>query len=197
MLEFTIVALAVLWAVVLLQGSVLIELLRQVAHLRESIPQKGAAKLPDEGLPIGSSAPALGRFRTVAGSPIAVEPTASYLVVVYSAECATCREVAREVGVLDLDIGAPVVHVVRGASESAVATFIREFKLPERETVADIDGALADAFRITTTPTAVVVGSGKVLGQGIVNAAREAVAFYGLTQGNAAQGSGRVQEVAA
>lgn len=177
--EFLVVAVALVWIVVLLQGAALIELLRQLGQLRVQIRRQGAAVLPDEGLPDRAPIPDLHAVRTLAGSAIQRHLHDS-VVLFLTPECVTCREVARGVSDLALETGAPVL-VVLHAHRDAAAAFAKEFRLAADRLVADSDGVVASAFNIKTSPSAVVVAKGLKRAHGVVNTIDQASAFYDLT----------------
>jgi hypothetical protein len=178
-LEFVTVALAIVWVVVLVQGAVVMELLRQLGQIRSQVPRQGAAILPNEGLPAGAPMPDLSMTRSIAGTSVAGN-SADFVLLFLSPECGTCRDIAARIDDLDLEVGIPVVSVVHG-DPKMVEGFADDFKIARKRVVADHDGKVAEAFNIKTTPTAVVIRGGINLAHGIVNTADQAAAFYDLT----------------
>lgn len=181
MLEFSVVALALVWVIVLVQGAALVELLRQVTQLRALVPRQGAAILPTEGLTDGEAIPATDGVVSLAGTRLGDRLRNSVLLFL-TAECATCRVIAPRISDLDIEVGVPVYAILHGRPQ-AIEQFVTEFALRRDRVVVDVDGAVGDAFRIKTTPSAVVVSDGAKWAHGIVNDVKQAAALHEVAIG--------------
>lgn len=171
-----IASYVVVWLVVLVQGLVLLELLRQVGLLRERVGVDKGALITLDGLDRGSLAPAFSAIDVVAGSTVTeaafTGPTPN-LFVFLSPRCDACRDLAAELPrfVREYRDEARVI-VALAASTAQTRAFVREFGLT-MPVLADVDQKVAAAYRSERTPTAVLIdGSGIVRLQGVTNSIR-------------------------
>lgn len=176
MLEFTMIAVALLWVIMLIQGAALIEVLRQLAEIKKRTKRQGAALVPGEGLPTGTPIPDLAGYTTIAGKPL--PRTLDDAVVLFvNPDCSSCRDLAVDIPDLDLEIGVPVVTIV-GGDKALAADYAKQFRLVVA--IADDAGRLAKAFNVSTTPSVTVVRDGLVAAHGVVNTSDQAAALFQL-----------------
>lgn len=183
-LTVAILAIAALWIVVLVQGAVLIELLRQLGVVRASLHRQGAAIMPDEGLATGTSIEWPQTLRSVAGQSILVDGDGrDTLMLFLSVDCGTCLDIGREVadfGVVPRS-NARLLVVLHGAKSEA-EQFVRDLRLPPSRTIHDESEALTTTFNVLRYPSAAVVARDRtLLAYGLVNTIDQAAALYDLT----------------
>ena len=156
MTAFLVASVVVLAVVVVVQGLVLLEMVRQTAQIRRVLD------LDDRPTPIS-----LGNL---AGRPLP-EPARSLwngtsgdgVVVLLSTDCATCRLVAaglREL--LDRFEQHRIVAVLQAHHEDEVAEMMATARLNEDEIVLDLEREYGAALGIALRPAAVVVRDGIV-----------------------------------
>jgi hypothetical protein len=156
MTAFLVASVVVLAVVVVVQGLVLLEMVRQTAQIRRVLD------LDDRPTPIS-----LGNL---AGRPLP-EPARSLwngtsgdgVVVLLSTDCATCRLVAaglREL--LDRFEQHRIVAVLQAHHEDEAAEMLAAARLNEDEIVLDLEREYGAALGIALRPAAVVVRDGIV-----------------------------------
>ena len=156
MTAFLVASVVVLAVVVVVQGLVLLEMVRQTAQIRRVLD------LDDRPTPIS-----LGNL---AGRPLP-EPARSLwngtsgdgVVVLLSTDCATCRLVAaglREL--LDRFEQHRIVAVLQAPHEDEAAEMLATARLNEDEIVLDLEREYGAALGIALRPAAVVVRDGIV-----------------------------------
>jgi hypothetical protein len=150
-----LVALAV---IVVVQGLVLLEMVRQTSQIRRVLD------LDDRPVPIS-----LG---DLAGRPLP-EPARSIwpanadgVFVLLSTDCATCRLVASGLrDLLDRFVDKRIVTVLQAYHEEEAAELVAVSGLAGEEVVVDLDRSYGEAFGIALRPAAVVVRDG-ILSEG-------------------------------
>jgi hypothetical protein len=146
--------LSVTAVLVLLQSLVLVEMVKQVAQLRQRVD------LDDNPMPVslGSRAGAdFARVDLIDGRPA--------IVVFLSAECSSCKEVGSAIAGMPARIGelVRVLPVIEGIDQIAVDDFLRETLLSNREVVVDFERELAHDVGLTLRPAAVLVRNGAMV----------------------------------
>jgi hypothetical protein len=147
-----------------LEGFVLVEMIRQVAQLRHRL------NLDDRPMPTS-----IGEW---AGRPVpdfAVDriggnlAEAASIVVFLSTDCTTCRTVATELGAVraKLPDEPAIVPVIEGRSDEDLEAFFRETGLADDRVVRD-DGELGYRLGMRIRPLAVVVRHGTFADAAIV-----------------------------
>jgi hypothetical protein len=150
-----LVALAVL---VVAQGLVLLEMVRQTSQIRRLLD------LDDRPVPIS-----LG---DLAGRPLP-EParsnwpeTGDGVLVLLSTDCATCRLVATGMrDLLDRFVDKRIVTILQAHHEEDAAEMVAASGLAREEVVLDLDRSYGEALGIALRPAAVVVRDG-ILSEG-------------------------------
>lgn len=155
-LELIALIAGTLWLGILTLGLLLA--IRQISILTLRV-EAGSFSVADDGLPLGSPVPQ----EVLEALPLSTEPVN---VLVMSASCRPCREVAEELH--DAELEGPLVVLLPGADDLAAA--VRAL-LPSRlPVVADPDAhTLAEALGIKSTPFAVSIADGAVVGKTYVN----------------------------
>ncbi len=166
---FLVVAVVALGLLVVVQGLVLLELVRQVSQMRKELD------LDDRPVPIS-----LGEL---AGRPLP-EPARGVwsengsardgVLVLLSTDCATCRLVAS--GLPDLLTrfeGQRIVAVLQAHSQDEATEMPADTGLPQDEIVVDIEREYVSALGIALRPAAVVVRDGIVSEGAIVRNPRQ------------------------
>jgi AhpC/TSA family len=153
---------ALLWGIVLFQGLLILALLRYVMELRRSVETGGGLGL--DPLPIGSEAPMLvGRER--AGHRLLIEGLrgGAAVLLFVTPDCSMCKTVLDGLRRRDLGRRARVVVVCVAAEEACAAMANRTD--PGLTVVADPGEDLLHTYRVTATPTAVILDEeGRVRG---------------------------------
>jgi hypothetical protein len=158
MTTFLVVNIVALWVLVVVQGLVLLEAVRQISQLRKAVD------LDDQPSTIS-----LGRL---AGRPLPEPARAVWsengasrdgAFVLLSTDCATCRLVAA--GLRDL-LGrfgqVKIVVVLQARNHDEVTEMLAEAGLARDEIVVDLENDYGTALEIAMRPTAVVVRDGIV-----------------------------------
>jgi hypothetical protein len=158
-----LVALAVL---VVVQGLVLLEMVRQTAQIRRALD------LDDRPVPIS-----LGNL---AGRPVP-EPARSLwpddgdgVFVLLSTDCTTCRLVASGLRqLLDRFADKRIVAILQAHEREEATEMLAAYDLAGDEVVVDLDRRYGEAFSIALRPSAIVVRDGIVSEGAIVRNARQ------------------------
>jgi hypothetical protein len=164
---FLVVSVVVLAVIVVVQGLVLLEMVRQTAQIRRTLD------IDDRPTPIS-----LG---TLAGRPLP-EPAGALwngtpgdgVVVLLSTDCATCRLVAsglREI--LDRFDQHRIVTILQAHNEDEVAEMLATVGLAKDEVVLDLEREYGAALGIALRPAAVVIRDGIVSEGATVRNARQ------------------------
>ena len=147
-----VIALAVL---VVVQGLVLLEMVRQISQIRRVLD------LDDRPVPIS-----LGDH---AGRPLR-EPTRSVLqngegiLVLLSTDCATCRLVASGLrDLLDRFVERRIVTILQAHNQEEAAEMVAASGLAGDEVVVDLDRSYGEALGVALRPAAVVVRDGTLI----------------------------------
>jgi hypothetical protein len=166
MTAFLVVSVVVLAVVVVVQGLVLLEMVRQTAQIRRVLD------LDDRPTPIS-----LG---SLAGRPLPEPASALWngapdgVVVLLSTDCATCRLVAsglREL--IDRFEQQRIVAVLQAHHEDEAAEMLETSRLGQDEIVLDLEREYGAALGIALRPAAVVVRDGIVSEGATVRNARQ------------------------
>jgi len=166
---FLVVAVVALGLLVVVQGLVLLELVRQVSQMRRELD------LDDRPVPIslGELAgrplpePALGVWSENGSSRDGV-------LVLLSTDCATCRLVASGLpDILTRFEGQRIVAVLQAHSQDEATEMLADTGLPQDEIVVDVEREYGSALGIALRPAAVVVRDGIVSEGAIVRNPRQ------------------------
>jgi hypothetical protein len=169
MTTFLIVNVVVLWVLVVFQGLVLLEMVKQTSQLRKQ------ADLDDRPIPIS-----LGRL---AGRPLPEPANAVWsengaaqdgVLVLLSSNCLTCRSVAA--GLRELVSrydDRRIVTVFQAYTRDEVTQMLAEADLTPEEVVIDLENEYGAAFGIELRPAAVVVRDGIVSEGAVVRNPRQ------------------------
>jgi hypothetical protein len=162
----SIVALA---ALVVFQGLVLLEVVRQLSQIRRELD------FDDRPVPIS-----VGKL---AGKPLPEPARAVWsgngdsrdgVLVLLSTDCATCRLVAEGLPDLLREFEQQkVVVVLQARNHDEVTEMLAEAGIARDAVVVDLEGEYADAFEIALRPAAVVVRDGIVSEGAIVRNPRQ------------------------
>lgn len=162
----TLVGIGLLAVAILavLEGFVLVEMIRQVAQLRHrlnlddrpvptSLGEWGGRPVPDYALD------RLGRSLATGAS----------IVLFLSTDCTTCRAVATELDAVraKLPQEPAIVPVIEGRSQEDISSFLRETGLADDRVLRD-EGELGYRLGLRTRPLAVVVRDGTFADAAIV-----------------------------
>jgi hypothetical protein len=169
MTTFLVVNVVVLWLIVIFQGLVLLEMVKQTSQLRKQ------ADLDDRPIPIS-----LGRL---AGRPLPEPAKAVWsengaahdgVLVLLSSNCLTCRAVAA--GLRDLVSRFDdhrIVTVFQAHNRDELTQMLAEANLTPEEVVVDLENEYGAAFGIELRPAAVVVRDGIVSEGAVVRNPRQ------------------------
>ena len=142
------------WVGLLTLGLVLC--VRQIAVLTSRLERSSGIRLADDGLPIGMSVPS---------GVVDVLPPDLSVVLLMSATCGPCRDVATEL--MD-ETDFPLTVLLPGGTE--VAEPIAGLFAPEIRVIRDpFASDIARMLDITTTPFALAINDGFVVGKSPVN----------------------------
>lgn len=158
MTAFLVVSIVALWVLVLFQGFVLLETVRQIAQIRKGLD------LDDR-----PTAVSMGRL---AGRPVPEPANALWpgngvprdgAFVLLSVDCSTCRIVAAELrDVVARHAQLNTVVVLQARNHDEVTEMLSAVGLSRDDVVVDLEGEYAAAFGITTRPAAVLIRDGIV-----------------------------------
>jgi thiol-disulfide isomerase/thioredoxin len=162
-MQYVVVALVSLSALVLFNLAVLILLTRRVNQLRRQQP---AMRLPPAGralLPVGTVVSDFSAT-TVDGTPITRESLAdSSLVVFLAPGCQPCRELLPVLAArAERDFGGPdrVLAVLAAGDAEDATEYVRTLSGAARVVVETDHSAVSEAFRTIGYPAAYLVGAG-------------------------------------
>ena len=166
----SVVAEVALFVVVLVQGVLLVGLLREVGLIQVRIGPSFAMS-NEEGPPVGSTAPVVTLNTEVGGEAIiGGMRSKAQLLAFISPGCGTCHALVGPLGLIgrsESDI-LDVVAVCAGQDEDC-----REFFRPVRDSVIvvnDRDASIRSEFNVQGSPFALVVDKNGVVGEsGVVN----------------------------
>lgn len=162
----TLVGIGLLAVVVLvvLEGFVLVEMIRQVAQLRHRLNLDDRPMPTSIGEWAGRPVPDFAVDRI--GGNLAAEAS---IVLFLSTDCTTCRAVATELDAVQAKLrGDPaIVPVIEGRSDQDLNAFFRETGLADEHAVRD-DGELGHRLGMRLRPMAVVVRHGTFADAAIV-----------------------------
>jgi hypothetical protein len=158
MTALLVVSIVALWVLVLFQGFVLLEAVRQLAQLRKGLD------LDDRPVPVS-----MGRL---AGRPLP-EPTRALwpgngaprdgVFVFLSSDCSTCRIVAADLrDVVARNEQLTTVVVLQARNHDEVTDMLAEAGMSRDEVVIDLEGEYGAAFGIAMRPAAVLIREGIV-----------------------------------
>ncbi|HKI02390.1 MAG TPA: redoxin domain-containing protein [Thermoanaerobaculia bacterium] len=149
---------AALWAIVLFQGLLILALLRQIVNLRQAVEKGGGLGL--DLLPAGAEAPAFWARDLRAGQPLTAEGLRGEAAVLLfvTADCALCKTVLDGLRRRELGQSAQVV-VVCIAAETDCAPLLNRVA-PDLTVLADPSEDIRRAYRVSATPTAVILDEG-------------------------------------
>lgn len=162
-------AFGLLWVLVAIQGFAFLELVRQVADLRQGTEAQGPRLLSD-AIPVGSPLPnppvSLRSMQT--REPISwaqVLGDAATALVFLHPSCATCYTVASDLRrVMNVqDTGVKIVPVLTARSPERALEFVQSTKLPTEFGLVDEDGeGLAKALSLNRKPAVVAIRGSKI-----------------------------------
>jgi hypothetical protein len=138
---------------VVFQGLVLLEVLRQIAQIRQRLDLDNRPITISMGELSGAELPAnirdvwMRKARTADGTLVLLTPA-----------CATCRLVAAGLQALIAHNGThPIVAILEAPDESRVRDFLEETGLDAGDVVVDFDGRASAALALNVRPAAVIV----------------------------------------
>ena len=169
MTALVVVSIVVLLALVIFQGLVLLEAVRQIAQIRRELD------FDDRPVPVS-----VGRL---AGQPLPEPARALWpangapqdgVFVLLSTDCSTCRLVASELRDVVARFGQlKTVVILQARSDDEVTEMLAEAGLARSEVVVDLDREYGAAFEIAMRPAAVIVRDGIVSEGAIVRNPRQ------------------------
>ena len=181
------IAVIGLGIIAIFEGLVLVEMVKQVAQIRQRVD------LDDEPEPISLGSRASRRFSR---SDLLPPRTGSSLVLLLSSECAACRAVAGAVGALaDAGPDAPIVAVIEGSNEDDVERFLTDTGLEPQFVVLDPDHKIGRDTGVRLRPAAVVIRDGLMVEAAAVRTARQL--RHLLERLTPAEHEGQLEEVVA
>ncbi len=162
------IAFALLWIVVVVQGMALLELIRQVAQLRDATRVHVPGTTPvNEGELVGRPFPEASRLA----------PGATIIALVFlSPTCATCHVIAKLLASFAdrfAGVGIVVIGVIEAGTPDAATSFLGRNRVPTRVVHVDTDSTLASRFDLHLTPTVVFVSEGLITDAVVVRHAEE------------------------
>ena len=169
MTALIVVSILALWVLVVFQGLVLLETVRQIAQIRRELD------FDDRPVPVS-----VGRL---AGQPLPAPARAVWsdngatrdgVLVLLSTDCSTCRSVAA--GLRDAISGFDQLRVVvalQARSPDEVTEMLSEAGLARDEVVVDLENEIGGSFGIALRPAAVVVRDGIISEGAIVRNPRQ------------------------
>lgn len=144
----------ILWVIVIIQGFVFVELLRQVGELRFG---SGRIKIPS--VKIGTPFPNLvGHWADTGDEDVWFRRTTqedSALVFVLSVGCSPCLSLAHQLGESAINI--PFTVILVGGSDGQATRFISATGLRPADVVIDVEKKTSTMIGIEMTPTVLVV----------------------------------------
>jgi peroxiredoxin len=151
-----------LWAMVILQGLLILALLQRLEKLRELLERGSFAK---DRLPLGSNAPEFfGTSQFGRQTGLRSLDGRGGVILFLSPDCPLCNTLAGSIGALVNEL-APTIAVCRGVAE-ACAVFSKQLGNAV-EFLADPSGETAALYGVSAFPTAVIIdGSRKIRGYG-------------------------------
>jgi thiol-disulfide isomerase/thioredoxin len=182
------VAVIVLAVIAVAEGLVLVEMVKQVAQIRQRVD------LDDEPEPISLQARASHRF---ARRDLLSDEVRYSVVLLLSSECAACRAVAAAVSAVasNPNPDAPeVVAVVEGHAED-VDVFLADTGLQRQFAVLDRDHEIGLDTGVRLRPAAVVVRDGVMVEAAAVRTGRQLVHL--VERLSAVEQEGELEEVVA
>lgn len=151
---FTATYLA-LWALVIFQSLLILALLRQMGEIRKRIDEGG---LPvDDRLPTGVPAPELAGADLRTGEPVGLRSLDGRggVLLFLSPVCTVCKGLAEGLSRRGGEESVPVIAICQG-EEEACSQFASRLG-PHIPLLVDEDFALGTRYRISGSPTAVVL----------------------------------------
>ena len=149
-----------LWALAIFQGLVALALLRQLAELRAIA---GHTALPNEdSLPVGTSAPDFEGFDWRDGRPISSRDIHGRgAVMLFFSACPTCIQLADDLRWATATDLAPIMAFCLGG-EGPCSNILEKLP-PHVPLLLKNSDEIARRYRISSSPTAVVVDSSRVI----------------------------------
>jgi hypothetical protein len=164
-----VVNIVALWLLVVVQGLVLLEAVRQISQIRRELD------FDDRPIPIslgGLAGRSLPEPARAVWSRNGAQPDG--VLVLLSTDCATCRLVASGLRELIARFEQQRIVVVLQARDPDEATeMLAEAGLARDEVVVDLDSAYGTAFGIALLPAAVLVRGGIVSEGAVVRNSRQ------------------------
>lgn len=169
MTALIVVSIVALWVLVVFQGFVLLEAVRQISQIRRELD------FDDRPVPVS-----VGRL---AGRPLPEPARALWsgngasrdgVFVLLSTDCATCRHVAS--GLRDLVARfeqLKIVVVLQAHNHDEVTAMLADAGLARNEVEVDLENEYGTAFEIAMRPAAVVVRDGIVSEGAVVRNPRQ------------------------
>jgi hypothetical protein len=170
-------ALALLAAIVLVQGFALLELIRQVVDLRGERAETQDPKWLPESVPVGSTLPDRPAGLRWAISPQPVDwskvlGSAATALVFLHTSCSTCYLVASELrrAIKSTPPDWAIVPILLSSSRERAERFLDDAHLPNEITLVDDSGqdVLARAINLHKTPVAVLLRGDRIIGAATV-----------------------------
>jgi hypothetical protein len=169
MTAFLVVSIVALWVLVVFQGFVLLEAVRQIAQIRKGLD------FDDRPIPVS-----VGRL---AGQPVPEPARALWpengtardgVFVLLSTDCSTCRLVASDLrGLVTRYEQLRMVVILRARNHDEVTEMLADGGLDRSDVVVDLEDDYGAAFEIVMRPAVVVVRDGIVSEGAIVRNSRQ------------------------
>lgn len=157
-----------LWLILIVQAVMLLVLARQIGILHRRIHPTGA-RITNVGLEIGDKAPSFsevdihGRTRS-----LDVQPAQASLLVFISLSCPTCEELVPAIRTVHKNEDLQSLVVSMTGTDEENRAFVKRHRLSNVPYLTAPH--LADAYKVTASPYAIVVDSyGRVFSKGLVN----------------------------
>lgn len=184
MTTLLVVNIVALWVLVVVQGLVLLEAVRQISQIRRVV------ELDDRPVPIS-----LGGL---AGRPLPEPARALWsengtprdgAFVLLSTDCATCRLVASGLSdILARFEEQKIVAVLQARNHDEAAEVLAEARLARNEIVVDLESEYAAAFGVALRPAAVLVRGGIVSEGAVVRNPRQLQQLLEMLESPAREG---------
>jgi len=169
MTALIVVSIVALWVLVVFQGFVLLEAVRQISQLRKGLD------LDDRPVPVS-----VGRL---AGRPLPDPARAVWpengaprdgAFVLLSTDCSTCRIVASDLrDLLGRFDQLRIVVVLQARNHDEVTEMLGDAQLARDEVVVDLEAELGASFEIAMRPAVVLVRDGIVSEGAVVRNSRQ------------------------
>jgi hypothetical protein len=166
-------AFAILWIIVLIQGFAFLEVVRQLADIREGTDSLRGPRLLPDTVSVGEELPIPESLRHAdTGDPVEwpsiIGREATALVLLHPG-CATCYTVSRDVRRVanSQRTGRKVIPIVSAYSPERAEDFIRETLLPKESVLVEVasgedNDRFAKALNVNRKPAAVVLRGSKI-----------------------------------